>query len=49
MCVITIKKNAPYLSVKVFSAKMLIGDTTFTTSTGEGTAILRGHPSYAKV
>ena len=27
VCVITIKKNAPYLSVKVFSTKVLIGDT----------------------
>ena len=34
------KKNALYLSVNVFSTKVLIRD---------GTAILRGHPSRAKV
>ena len=39
-------KNALYVSVKVFSTKVLIGDTTFTSPTGDGTAILRGHPSY---
>ena len=43
------KKNAFYLSVNVFSLKVLIGDTTFTSPTGDGTAILRGHPSHAKV
>ena len=30
-------KNALYLSVKVFSTKVLIGDTTFTSPTGDGT------------
>ena len=29
--------------------KILISDTIFGSSTGEGTAILRGHPSYSKV
>ena len=38
-----------YLSVNVFSTKVLIGDTIFTSPNGDGTAILRGHPSYAKV
>ena len=33
-----------YLSVKVFSTKELTGDTTFTSPTGDGTAILRGDP-----
>ena len=42
------KKKALYLSVKVFSTKALIGDTIFTSSTGDGTVILRGHPSHAK-
>ena len=42
-----IKKNT--LSVNVFSTKVLIGDTIFTSPTGDGTAILRGHPSHAKV
>ena len=37
------------MSVKVFSSKALTGDTIFMFSTGEGTAILRGHPSHAKV
>ena len=48
VCVITIKKNAPYMSVKVFSTKVLIEDTIFTSSTEYGTAILRGHSSHAK-
>ena len=43
-----VKKNARYLSVNVFSTKVLIGDSIFTSPTGEGTAILRGHPSHAK-
>ena len=42
-------KNALYLSVNVFSTKVLIGDTIFTSPNGDGTAILRGHPSHAKV
>ena len=44
------KKNALYLSVNAFSTKVLIGDTIFYVSlNGDGTAILRGHPSHAKV
>ena len=44
------KKNALYLSVHIFSTKALIGDTIFYVSpTGEGSAILRGHTSHAKV
>ena len=43
------KNNALYLSVNVFSTNVLIGDTNFTSPTGDGTAILRGHPSHAKV
>ena len=43
------KKKALYLSVNVFSTKVLIGDTIFTSPDGDGTAILRGHPSHAKV
>ena len=46
-------KKALYLSVKVFSAKVLIGDTILTSPTGEAlgdeTAILRDHPSHVKV
>ena len=49
VCVLLPLKNAPYLSVKVFSTKVLIGDTIFTSPTGDGTAILRGHPRHAKV
>ena len=40
-----VKKTALYLSVNVFSTKVLIGDTIFTSET----AILRGHPSHEKV
>ena len=43
------KDNARYLSVNVFSTKVLIGDTIFTSPTENETAILRGHPSHAKV
>ena len=43
------EKNALYLTVNVFSTKALIGGTIFTSPTGEGTAILPGHPSHAKV
>ena len=43
-----------YLSVNVFSSKVLIGDTIFTSPTGDGVdgdgnAILRDHQSHAKV
>ena len=40
-----IQKTHFYLSIK----KVLIGDTIFTSPTGDGTAILRGHPSHTKV
>ena len=43
------KKNALYLSVNVFSTKALIGTLYFTSPNGDGTVILRGHPSHAKV
>ena len=43
------KENALYLSVNVFSTKVLIVDTIFTSPNGDRTAILRGHPSHAKV
>ena len=39
------KKREFYLSVNVISTKVLIGDTP----TEDGTDILRGHPSHAKV
>ena len=42
------EKNALYLSVNVFSTKLLIGDTIFTSPIEEETAIFRGHPSRAK-
>ena len=38
-----------HLSVNVFITKVLIVDTIFTSPAGDGTAILRGHPSNAKV
>ena len=42
------QQNTPYLSVNVFSTKVPIGDTVFTSPTGDGTAILRGHPSHER-
>ena len=42
-------KNTLYLRVNVFSRKVLIGDTIFTSPTVDVTAILRGHPSYPRV
>ena len=44
-----VKKNALYVSVNVFSTKVLIGDTIFTPPNGDGTAILRGNLIHAKV
>ena len=56
-----VKKKALYLSVNVFSTKALIGTLRslsndgllghyiFTSPNGDGTVILRGHPSHAKV
>ena len=41
--------KALYLSDNVFRTKVLIGETTFTSSTGDGTAILRGHLSQARI
>ena len=38
-----------YLSVSVFSTKILIEDIIFTTLTEDETAIFRDHPSHAKV
>ena len=43
------QKKALYLSLNVFRTKVLIRDTSFTFPTGDGTAILRGHLSHAKV
>ena len=43
----SLEKKALYLSVNVFSMKVLIADTIFKSPTGDGTAI--GHPSHAKV
>ena len=42
-------KKASCLSVNVFSTKALICDTILTSPTGDGTTILRGHQSHAKV
>ena len=50
MCkVIVLLKKALYLSVNVFSTKVLIGDAIFTSPNGDGTAISRGHLRNAKV
>ena len=45
------KKGTFYLSVNVFSTKVLNawGHYIFTSPNGDGTAILRGHPSHGKV
>ena len=43
------KKKSTLFECQVFSTEVLIGDTIFTSPTGDGTAILRGHPSHAKV
>ena len=43
------QKIALYLSVNVFSTKILIGNTVFTSTTVDGTVTLRGHPSHAKL
>ena len=42
-------KNLLYLSVNVFSTKILIGDTICTSPIRDWTAILRGYPSHVKV
>ena len=42
-------KSVVYFSVNVFSTKVLIGDTIFTSPTGDRTAILHGHPSHVNV
>ena len=43
------EKKALYLSVNVFSTKVLSWDTIFTSPAGDRTASLRGQPSNAKV
>ena len=42
-------KNALYLSVYVFSTKVLIRDFIFTSPTGDGTTLLRGQQSHPEV
>ena len=42
-------REALYLSVNIFSTKVLIEDTIFTSPTGDGIAVLLCHPSHAKV
>ena len=42
-------KKYTFLSVNVFITKVLIVDTIFRSPSGDGTAILPGHPSHAKV
>ena len=44
------RKKALYFSLlNVFSTRVLIEDTIFKSSKGDGTAIFRGHASHAKV
>ena len=45
----SLKKEKHFIWVSMYFKKELIGDTVFTYPTGDGTAILCGHPSYAKV
>ena len=43
------REKVLYLCSSVFSTKVGIGDSIFTSPTGDGTAILRGHrPNHAK-
>ena len=49
ICVAVLKIQKNGLSINVFSSKILIEDTIFTSPTGDGSAILCGHPSYTKV
>ena len=43
------REKVLYLSGNVFNMKVRIGDSVFTSPTGDGTAILRGHrPNHAK-
>ena len=42
-------KKCTLFEFQCISHLVLIEDTVFTSPTGDGTAILRGHPSYAKV
>ena len=43
------EKKCTLLSVNVFITKVPIEDTSLTSPTGDGAAILRAHPSHAKV
>ena len=49
ICVAVLKIQKNGLSINVFSTKILIEDTIFTSPTGDGSAILCGHPSHTKV
>ena len=49
ICVAVLKIQKNGLSINVFSTKILIEDTIFMSPTGDGSAILCGHPSHAKV
>ena len=42
-------KKEALLSVNVFGMKVLIGDTVFMSPAGDGTTILSGHESHAKL
>ena len=42
-------KCSLYLSVNVFSAKVVIEDAVFTSPIGDGTVIILGYRSHAKV
>ena len=43
------KKDPLYFNFNVFNTKVITGDSIFKPPTGDGAAILRGHPSHSKV
>ena len=49
ICIAVLKIQKNGLSINVFSTKIIIEDTIFTSPTGDGSAILYGHPSHTKV
>ena len=49
LCLVLANTKVLSLSINVFSTKVIIEDTIFTSPSGDGTAILRGHQSHAKV
>ena len=42
------KKDPLYFNFNVFNTEVITGDSVFKPPTGEGAAIIRGHPSHSK-